>query len=315
MKITLFLAVILLSNGLYAQKNYKQDRIVPIASAYSNLVMSGHDYFAQMFMVTALPQTNIRMTCQGKPITVDENGIGEVRFQAKGMGRQTWIGTISANVGGKDTAFRVEKEYDVIQPILLAAPTSNMILYQNCSNEIQTSAPLLGAAYRPVFIIDNGRAIPSNDLGTVVLCPNNLGQCKLYITSGGRGVGETLFRVIPTPPPYLHIVYKNYTSIDDSKPIEATAQIAVFAKPDDVFMNLMPKEANYKVLKINYDVFRNQTKVIEGSTKDNEIDLATLKLKSGDVLQITLEQVERVNAFGKTETVKLKQPKATFFIK
>jgi hypothetical protein len=137
----------------------------------------------------------------------------------------------------------------------------------------------------------------------------------LTISSGGNILGTTSFQVLPAPAPYLNVLDEKYAQIDDNNPIERTTVLKMVLKPDENFLNLMPKEANYRVSKINYALFRNGKKINEGTKPDAELDLKTLNSKSGDVLQITVGQGERISSRGQTEAVTLMQPKATFFIK
>lgn len=89
-------------------------RPVAIATAEANIVSPGDTYRAQLLMVSALTGLRPPMTCNGQPISVDRNGIGQVRFRAPTRpGPAAWTGTIRFNYGGRDTTFRVTVPYRV----------------------------------------------------------------------------------------------------------------------------------------------------------------------------------------------------------
>lgn len=63
-----------------------------------------------------LPQA-LRMRCNGRPVPVDENGLGQVRFQAPWKpGPATWTGSITFVQNGRDTTFKVLVPYRVALP-------------------------------------------------------------------------------------------------------------------------------------------------------------------------------------------------------
>jgi hypothetical protein len=91
-------------------------RPVAIATAESNMVSPGDTYRAQLLMVSALTGLRPPMTCNGQPIFVDRDGIGQVRFRAPTRpGPATWTGTIRFNQNGRDTTFKVTVPYRVVR--------------------------------------------------------------------------------------------------------------------------------------------------------------------------------------------------------
>ncbi len=296
-------------------REVKFDRIIVGASAQSDIVVAGQDYRAQMFITATSSKLGARMTYNGSPIRVDENGVGEVEFTAMGRGAQVWQGTVTVGSRGRDTTFTIRKEYEVVQPVLIVSNAINNPLYRNCGNDIETSVPALGLAYRPIFSVDNGSAIPGDRLGDITLRPTNLGVCKLSISSGGKDMGQKVFNVIPVPPPSLYLSNTNSEVIDYKNPITSVASLRVMAKSDEIFMNTLPKEANYRVTTIMYVLFRGGRAVEKGSSTDGVINLASMATQPGDAVQVSVESVQRINSRGQTEQVKIAQPYIAFFLK
>ncbi len=101
----------------FCGREIKFDRILPMVSAESNIVEVGKDYKAQLFIIATTNKAGVRMTYNGQAIKVNDNGVGKVSFTATGKGKQVWVGTITANIRGKDSTFTIQKEYEVIEPI------------------------------------------------------------------------------------------------------------------------------------------------------------------------------------------------------
>lgn len=296
-------------------RDVKFDQIVAMASADANIVAAGQDYTAQLFISATSSQSGARMTYNGSNIPVNSKGVGEVKFQASGTGKQKWTGTITFKSRGKDTTFRIEKEYEVVQPVMIVVAESKFPLYRNCANPLETSVPALGPAYRPAFSVDNGTAVPGAKLGTVTLYPTNLGTCKLSVSSSGKNVGMAEFRVNPVPPPSVFLANSTGGEVNIKNPIPPVAGLRIIAKPDETFFNTLPKEAQYRVVGVTCTVFRGGKSVNSLKSADGSVNLAALSTRPGDAVQLTIDNVQRINSRGQIEEVKVTQPYISFFLK
>ncbi|HEX8330501.1 MAG TPA: hypothetical protein VF629_23415 [Hymenobacter sp.] len=91
-------------------------RIVPVATAESNVVHLGGTYRARFYLVKQLliPRKNLQMECDGQPVDVDKDGVGYVRFVApQRPGPAVWTGSIRFNINGRDTTFQTRVPYRV----------------------------------------------------------------------------------------------------------------------------------------------------------------------------------------------------------
>lgn len=295
-------------------RDIKFDKIIAMASAESNIVAAGQDYEAKLFISATSSKSDARMNYDGNAIKV-KDGVGEVKFPASGKGKRKWKGSITINTRGKDTTFVIDKEYEVVEPVMIVVSESKFPLYQNCANPLQTSVPALGPAYKPSFGVDNGTHIMGSRLGDVTLFPANKGTCKLTVSSGGKVVGTTEFRVNPVPPPSVFLGNSSGGEVKIKDPIPPVAGLKIIAKPDETFLNTLPKEANYRVTGVSYVVFRGGKSAGQGRSADGSINLASLNTRPGDAVQITVEGVQRVNSQGKIEQVTITQPYIAFFLR
>jgi hypothetical protein len=180
---------------------------------------------------------------------------------------------------------------------------------------LETSVPALGPNYRPAFSVNNGTAVPGGKQGSVTLYPTTEGICKLSISSSGRNVGTTEFRVNPVPPPSVFLANSAGGAVNIKDPIPPVAGLRVVAKPDETFFNTLPKEANYRVTGVSYTVFRGGRSAAQSRSADGSVNLAAVNTRPGDGVQITIDGVQRINSRGQIEEVKVTQPYIGFFIR
>ena len=88
-------------------------QLLAVAPAESNVVAPGETYHARLLLLKSLPARNLKMYCDGRPVTVGSNGVGHVRFHASTRpGPAFWTATIQLHQYGR-TTFRVRVPYRV----------------------------------------------------------------------------------------------------------------------------------------------------------------------------------------------------------
>jgi len=296
-------------------REVKFDKIIAMASADANVVAAGQEYSAQLFVTATSSKAGTRMTYNGSGIKVSADGVGEVKFTANSVGKSSWTGTVTIKNRNKDTTFTIKKEYEVVQPVMIIVSESNFPLYKNCANPLKTSVPALGPAYKPAFSVNNGTAVPGNNLGDVTLFPTTEGKCTLSVSSSGKAVGSADFRVNPVPPPSVFLGNPSGGAVNTKDPIPPVAGLRVVAKADETFMNTLPKEANYRVAGVSCTLFRGGKSAGSTRSGDGSVNLAALSTRPGDAIMVTVESVQRVNSRGQIEEVKVTQPQIAFFLK
>ncbi len=294
----------------------KFDEVKVAATAESNTVAAGTDYLATMFLSASSSKADVKMAVNGSPIRVS-NGEGEVRIPTSGKGDRTWTGTITLKLPGKskDTTFKLEKKYVVVEPVLIVSSSTKFPLYQNCSNALETSVPALGASYNPSFAVSNGRAVPGGRTGDVTIIPTTVGTCVLTVRSDGKQVGSVDFRVNAVPKPSIVLTSANGSEVNTDNPIPNVNTLIVVPKPDETFFNTLPKEANYRIVSGEISQFRNGRTVATKPFSGGNISMGQFDGKPGDGFQIKVNQVQRVGTTQVPETVTPVNTRLAFFLR
>ncbi|MBF9140221.1 hypothetical protein [Hymenobacter properus] len=92
--------------------------LAAFSTAASSTVAPGSIYQAELFLgsVLDLRFTPAQMRCNGRPVPVDSNHVGQVRFMApRRLGPAVWTGTIRFKANGRDTTFQVRVPYRVVR--------------------------------------------------------------------------------------------------------------------------------------------------------------------------------------------------------
>lgn len=198
-------------------------------------------------------------------------------------------------------------------------------LYVNCEQEVLFVLPEKHVGKKWTYTSNNGTVslkTQRNDFAILQIKPNSVG--KGIITASTEKVTETLaFEAVAIPSPELFLADSLKREVGIENPVTMWGAIQIIAKPQGFFANQLPKEANYQVTTVSTTVFREGRSVAKIRREDGKLGLETLKdeknqdflLKSGDGIQVTVESVVRLTSDGKTETVRLKQPYISFFVK
>lgn len=296
-------------------KEIKFDKIVAMASADANVVAEGTEYTADLFISASSSRSDAIMTANGANLRPNADGIGKVKFTAVGSGEQEWTGTVTIKNKNKDTTFKISKKYMVVKPTLLVMAKSKFPLYRNCANPLETSVPALGANYNPSFNVSNGTAIPGGTVGDVTIFPGAGPECVLSVSSGGKAMGSVTFRVNPVPPPTLKIGNRSGSPISTKDPIPVPSALTLLAEADETFRNTLPKEANYRVSRIEVYQFRGGRSIASRVFASGGIDMSVFQTRPGDAFQINVQSVQRINSKGQIEESKITQPFLSFFVR
>ncbi len=293
----------------------KFDQIRAVATADANIIALGSEYKAEMFITASSSKSGATMTYNGSSVRVDPDGVGEIKFNANSVGEQKWTGTITIKQKGRDTTFKVEKKFTVVEPVLIVKAEANFPLYRNCANPLETAVPALGANYKPSFSVTNGSAIPGSKVGSVTIFPDAGPTSKLTVSSGGKVAGTADFRIMPVPPPDLFIGNASGGKVNLKEPIPMPPTIRVIAKADEGFFNTLPKEANFQVTQFSIRQFRGgraiENKVVSGS----QFSTSGMSVRPGDGIQVEIMSVTRINSRGTAEKCPINAAFHSFFVR
>ena len=298
----------------------KFDKVEAGVSVEAKTVAPGDEYVASLFISASASKANPRMTYNGSPITV-KDGKGEVRFKVRdpgsykdGRAKGKWSGSITFKNKGRDTTFKVEEEYTIVQPVLLVNSATINPLYRNCANPLVTSVPALGASYSPSYQVTNGQAVPGSKKGYVTVFPGAGAKSKLTVSSNGTLIGSKTFDVLPVPPPTVMLANRRGGAVNIGKPLPAVT-FQVVAKPDENFKKALPKEATYRVTQIEVTTFRGGGSTGSRKISGGQLNLRSLRPRKGDGISIKVLGVQRVNSRGQIEPAPIRTPFISFTVR
>ena len=232
-------------------KVIKFDKIDATYSAESNVVANGDKFKAKMFIFASASalSASTRMTVNGSPITV-KDGIGEVVIPASGGteagAEQSWKGTITFPVKGKDTTFTFTGKYKVVKPVMTITSAAVSALYEGCGNELEVLVPALGTSYNPSFTASGAVCLPGSKKGMVIVVPSpGAKSVTLNVSSGGMAIGNQTIAVRAVPS--AHAVATGPQGEYTEAAVGCPSSLGVKIIPDESFAAFLPKEASYRV--------------------------------------------------------------------
>lgn len=301
------------------------DEVLAMVRPDSKVVPAGTEYRADLFITARANNINPKMSSSVGAVKVDPGTkMGEIKFKANATKAdydpKTFLAekkykasiTIPKPTGG-DTTLSVEETYFVAKPVVQVQSASVQALYLNCGNNLDVTIPAFGEDYNPVFSSSTGEVIKGAKKGNVTVVPdvrkvlNNNKKAALTVSS--TGYSETLtFSVRKIPDPDVD-VFKGSKRLNPKNPTRCGGAIEAKAVPDTDFAAFLPKDARYRVTKVELILKRGSRAVQTKTLSSGKINLNSFcrNFKSGDQLVVTIEQVKRMNFKGETELVKLPQ--------
>lgn len=204
---------------------------------------------------------------------------------------------------------------------------AHTVLYKGCQNEIHFFFPEKWAGKEWTYTIDYGKIEVlehRHDYDFVLISPDLIGDCTIRMKSGEIEQTYTM-RVNPVPPPVFYLA-SEFTDAELSlkNPVSPNEVKQIVVKADATFQQFLPHEAKYQVWKSSATVFRGGRSIGHTRFSDGKIDFSKIEftnkkgaksLQAGDGVQLTVEEVVRIDAQGRPQRVNIPQPYAGFFIK
>lgn len=299
----------------------KVDVIFPMYKTETNTVVAGTAYKADVFLAASSSGIKPSIEIDGKPLSVNEKGVGELNFvaspgeyNAQGFCVKKWNGKIKMKYQGRDSVFSISGEYKVVKPYVDISGTSTIPMYKNCANVLKVSCPPLGADFRPSFVGSQGGEFIPEGVGQLTVVPNSP-TVKLNISNNGNKLHESVMNVMLIPKPNLLVKNANGSLIDLKNGLlpPYPNRLCVDALPDESFFKTNPRDARYKVAEMEVMVIRGSNraltppKIVQGNCIDLSF-LNNLQLKEGDRILIDVKKVLRANFRNEVEEVRFNNP-------
>lgn len=296
-------------------KDVEFDRLVPLIRPTQNVVAAGADFEADLFITAAATGMSPTFKYNGNEVPSEENedGIkyGKIKFPAKASSYDpktlTSEQSFEAQITLNDSTYKITHKYFVVKPVIQVRSAALQALYMNCGNELDIQVPALGTAYNPTFSSSGAKTVRGNRTGIVTVIPEGRSKVKLTVSNGGNVLGTETFDVKKVPAPDIVITSRNQP-IDFEKGVTAAAltTIKVSAEPDENFAREVPKDARYRVAKINVKLARAGRQIKAEDFTSENVDLRAWRseFRKGDNLIVKVESVLRRTFQGDNERVK-----------
>ncbi len=299
------------------------DQISATILPVSNIVTAGTDFQAEMFLTAASTAITPTMTSGGRPVTVDANGRGQIKFKvsareneynADGLARKTFKGQVVFDQGDEEITEDVSYDYYVAKPTIVVRSEAIETLLLDCANNLSIDVPSLGAAYQPSFKTTGGRSINGSQKGQLTVVPTSA-EVTIGVTSAGNYIGDKVYSVEAPPRPSFQVKVDG-KAYDAQKGINAAPRsFRLELIPDANFKRKYPDDARYLVTKGR--VLRatgsngKGSLTINAPTLDFNINQLRAGAKAGDRYVIEIDEIIRVNfedkripmAYKKTVTI------------
>lgn len=165
------------------------------------------------------------------------------------------------------------------------------------------------------FSVDNGKVSPVEGSNQLILQPERIGALKLTVRDKkGAILTEQDYQVLDIPIPKPTMVTEAGEAISTDNPIPQGVTIRVAALTDPVFTLLNPN-ATYQVSQLELRQFRGGRAIANKKQNSATINLEELETAPGDGFQIKVTEVLHKDSQGKTQTVAVKSPYVSFFVK
>jgi len=296
-------------------KDVEFDILVPLVRPTSNTVAAGADFEADLFITAASSGTNPTFMYNGKEIKseVSEVGVkyGKIKFPATAGNYDpktlTAEKSFEAEIELNDSTYKINHKYYVVKPVIQVRSAALSALYMNCGNELDIQVPALGTAYNPAFSSSQATVVKGNRTGLVTVIPKGRSKVKLTVSNSGNVLGTETFDVKKVPPPSIEITSRGRpVDFEKGVPAASLTTLKVSAEADENFAREVPKDARYRVRRIEVKLARAGRQVKAQTFSSENIDLRSWRslFRKGDNLVVKVENVSRRTYQGENERVK-----------
>ncbi len=296
-------------------KDVEFDQIVPLVRPASNTVAAGAKFEAELFITASASGLNPTFMYNNKEVesSQNESGIkyGKIEFTAT-PGKydpKTLLAekSFEAEIELNDSTYKINHKYFVVKPVIQIRSAALSALYMNCGNELDVQVPALGTSYNPSFSSGDAKIVKGNRAGLVTVVPKGRSKVKLSVSNAGSNLGTETFDVKKVPPPNINITSRGRT-VDFEKGMRAAqlSEIRVAAEADENFKREVPKDAKYRVRKINVKLARAGRQIKAQDFTSESVNLASWRsqFRPGDNLIVKVENVTRRTYTGENERSK-----------
>lgn len=300
---------------------YKINKLMAMEAPSARIVPAGLNFETRLFV--GMSSDNINPEFVGSGIKLDPGGKtavmtlpanGSVIPAGKNEGIQHYRATIKVpRADGKMEELELSSEFTVRKPEVVVRSRALQVLYKDCGNTVSVDVPALGDAYSPDFSkSQGGRIITANSSVRDITIVPSRPEFNLSVYSNTNGqkikIDDLRYTVKKTPKPVLTVEVSG-RPYDGRSPVKKNQNITVKLVPDADFRRELPKDARYKVSKVNIlyasglmpprKVVTTTGNIMEGVVINlNQGDLRNCQ--DGDRIYVEIEDPARINFEGQT---------------
>jgi gliding motility-associated protein GldM len=291
----------------------KFDQFIPMVRPKSSIVAAGAKYEAEMFLTGSSTAINPEFFLDGKELQVVEDGatkvkMGKVEFTAsggkydeKGLAKKTFSAKIKMN----DREFEQAIEYYVAQPIIKVTTGNVPSLYMNCGNFVNIEVPSLGTSYNPNFSSTGATIVKGTKAGQVTIIPKQR-KIQVAVSNGGTPIGSQEFAVKNIPEPrYVAYIGNSPVDLRTGIRVNQLGQLRIVAEPEANFKEEVPKDARYRIKRMEIILGRGTTGVQRGTDVD-QLRAWINSARPGDKLIFDIKDVARKTFTDEEEKIDVK---------
>lgn len=291
------------------------DKVRPVVMTPSNTVVAGTEFTAEMFMAAYSSNFSPEMTFNDRVLAVESNGVGQVKFRAKGGGydpvtgiaKKTWRGSITyPKPGGGDSVYVVEHDYYVAKPVIEFKSAAVKALYQNSENKMTISVPALGANSNLSFQVKNARLINTGVRNEVRIMPTSSQTVSIDVYNDGVLLGTEKFKSNKTPKPTIDILV-NGRPVDPVRGISVgkIARLKLAITPNEEFKKVNPRDVSYRPNDPKTEVLLVRNGNVRQRTTLKNIGTLRNSAQKGDRIVIEIKELLRKNFANEKERVSM----------
>lgn len=238
---------------------YKFDQIQAAIIPKSNVVFSGNNFEAEIFLAAYNSQERPEIIANGTPITEFNGAKGIYKIQASGEGSKTVSGVIKVKnpLDGSVDERPFETEYQVSKPMMTVSPDKMNVVYRGLENPMSISVP--GVAANQITATCSGCQAFSGSNGKYIVKPGTGSNIEISVSvklSDGKvqSMGKAPFRVKRVPAPTIR--WGGKKAGDAVNPGHITGSSAIVPIMEDFDFELFSKIESFKVVSFpggNYD--------------------------------------------------------------
>ncbi len=289
--------------------------IVPLVRPISNIVAAGAKFEADLFITASAVGLEPTFMYDNKEVPSQENEFGikygriEFTATAGNYDAKTLLAekSFEAEIELNDSTYKLKHNYFVAKPVIQIRSAALSALYMNCGNELDVQVPALGTSYNPSFSSPDAEITKGARAGLVTVVPKGRSKVKLTVSNGGSTLGTETFNVKKVPPPNIKITSRGReVDFDAGMAAAALSEIRVAAEAEENFASEVPKDAKYRVTRMNVKLARGGRQIKAENFTSETVNLTSWRsqFRPGDQLIIKVEDVTRRTYLNENERTK-----------